>query len=412
MSYLDRAKELAPDIIRDRRQLHLNPELGMDLEETAEYVFNRLTEMGYQPERTGGCGVCAVVGRPGKTLLLRADMDALPMNEESGLPFASKKPGIAHCCGHDLHTAMLLGAAKILKEREAELKGTVKLMFQPGEECLMGARAMIEDGVLENPHVDAAMAFHVNSGVPAGALLLFHGPTAASNDSFTITVKGKGCHGSRPDEGVDPIAIASHIHTALQELQARELKAGEIGVLTVGSIHGGTTFNVIPEEVTMQGTIRTFDNEVRERLRERMQVICEGIAGAFRGSACVSFEPGYAIPMVCNDELADELKSCLTEIFSEKQVRMVEKSFPGSEDFSFIAGAVPSSFIVLGARIDDGEIYGQHHPKVQFNEKCLPVGAASFAYAAMRWLEKHSEEKLGEETNGDQRNGDQTQEEG
>lgn len=389
MSYMDRAKELAPVIVKDRRVLHSKPEVGMNQEHTVDYVYNRLKEMGYEPQRMGG-GVCALAGIPGKTLLLRADMDALPMEEESGLPFASQNPGAAHCCGHDLHTAMLLGAAQILKEHEDELKGTVKLMFQPGEETLCGARAMIDAGILENPGVDAALAFHVNSGVPAGAVLAFQGPTAASSDSFTITVTGKGCHGSRPDEGVDPIAIACHIHTALQELQARELKAGEIGVMTIGSIHGGTTFNVIPEEVKMQGTIRTFDNEVREKLRARMQEICEGVAGAFRGSAKVSFEPAYAVPMVCDRELAAEIKDSLCQLFSEKQVRFVDKSFPGSEDFSFIAQQVPASFLVLGARIGEKEVYGQHHPKVQFNEKCLPVGAAAYAYAAVSWLEKQS----------------------
>lgn len=396
MSYLDRAIELAPGIVKDRRLLHSKPEVGMNLEHTQEYVFNRLTEMGYEPERIGG-GVCALVGRPGKTLLLRADMDALPMEEESGLPFASQNPGAAHCCGHDLHTAMLLGAAQILKEHEDELKGTVKLMFQPGEECLGGARAMIEGGILKNPDVDAAMAFHVNSGVPAGAVLAFKGPTAASSDSFTITVRGKGCHGSRPDEGIDPISIASHIHTALQELQARELKAGEIGVVTIGSIHGGTTFNIIPEEVTMQGTIRTFDNEVREKLRSRLQEICEGVARAFRGSAEVRFEPGYTVPMVCDPKLAEDLKRELTELFSEKQVRFVDKSFPGSEDFAFIAQKVPAAFLVLGARVEGDEVYGQHHPKVQFNEKCLPVGAAAYAYAAAGWLEKQSRQTQEEE---------------
>lgn len=391
MSYLDRARELAPAIVRDRRLLHSKPEVGMKLENTVEYVYNRLKEMGYEPERTGG-GVCVSAGISGKTLLLRADMDALPMEEESGLPFASQNPGAAHCCGHDLHTAMLLGAAQILKEHERELKGTVKLMFQPGEECLRGARAMIDCGILENPKVDAAMAFHVNSTVPAGALLVFQGPTAASSDSFTITVKGRGCHGSRPDEGVDPIAIAGHIHIALQELQARELKAGEIGVLTIGSIHGGTTFNIIPTEVKMQGTIRTFDNGVRETLRTRMQEICEGVAKAFRGSVEVCFEEAYTVPMICDRDLAVEMKNSLCELYSEKQVRFMEKSFPGSEDFAFIAQQVPSVFLVLGARSEENEVYGQHHPKVQFNEKCLPVGAAAYAYAAVSWLEKQSKE--------------------
>lgn len=392
-SYLERSVELAPEIVKHRRRIHSRPETGMDLQQTSGYVYEQLKEMGYQPVLTGGCGVCATVGRPGPVFLLRADMDALPMEEESGLSFSSQNPGAAHCCGHDLHTAMLLGAARILKEHEADLCGTVKLMFQPGEECLLGARAMMDDGILENPHVDAAMAIHVNSGVPAGALLVFHGPTAASNDSFTITVKGKGCHGSRPDEGIDPIAIASHIHTALQELQARELKAGEIGVLTVGSIHGGSTFNVIPDEVTLQGTIRTFDNEVRTMLRSRMEEICKGIAKAFRGESVVLFEPGYAMPMVADETISAQVRDSFYGLFSEKQVRYVSKSFPGSEDFSFIAQKVPSAFVVLGAKIDGDVIYGQHHPKVQFHEKCLPIGAAAYACAAAGWLDQQAKQE-------------------
>lgn len=389
ISYFDKAIEIVPEIVKNRRILHSHPEVGMELKFTTKYVYDQLCEMGYKPEIIGKCGVCATVGKPGKTFLLRGDMDALAINEESGLPFASQNSGVGHCCGHDLHTAMLLGAAKLLKENENQLNGTVKLMFQPGEECLQGARAMIEDGILENPKVDAAMAIHVNSVVPNGALLVFRGPTAASSDNFTVTVIGKGCHGSRPDEGVDPISISCHIHTALQELQARELQAGDIGVLTIGSIHGGTIANAIPNEVKMQGTIRTFNNKVREMLRTRMQEICEGIAKTFRGTVEVHFEPFYSIPMVCDETVASQIKDSFYEIFSEKQIKFIAQSFPGAEDFAFIADKVPTSFVVLGASIGENVKFGQHHPKVQFNEKCLPVGAAAYAQAATSWLKNN-----------------------
>lgn len=384
-TYFERALQLVPELVQHRRAIHQNPEVGLDLPDTARYVFDRLTELGYQPQMVGG-GVCACVGRPGKTFLLRADMDALAMTEDSGLPFSSVRPGAAHCCGHDLHTAMLLGAARLLKEREQELAGTVKLMFQPGEESLTGARAMLEAGILEHPGVDAAMAIHVNSMVPTGALIVFHGPTAASSDNFTLRVTGKGCHGSRPDEGVDPIAISCHIHTALQQLQARELPAGETGVLTVGSIHAGTAHNIIPNDAVMTGTIRTFQNEVREMLRRRLVEISENVAKAFRGSAQVEFSPNYAIPLVCDEGVAAQVRDALGQIFKPDQVRYLAKTFPGAEDFSFVADQVPTSFVVLGAKIGPDAQYGQHHPKVQFNEKCLPIGAAAHAQAATQWL--------------------------
>lgn len=386
MDYLSRAKELAPVLVENRRCLHRHPEIGMDTDYAARYVTARLMEMGYEPYRVGGTGVCATVGKPGKTILLRADMDALPIDEESGLPFASEIPGAAHCCGHDLHTAMLLGAARLLKENEDHLEGTVKLMFQPAEETLEGARAMIDDGLLENPHVDAALGIHVNSKVPAGAILVFHGPTAASQDQFTITVEGKGCHGGRPNEGVDPISIICHIHTALQELQARELAAGEIGVVTVGTISAGTAPNAIPSSATMSGSVRTFDAGVQDMLKERIAQIADGVATAFRGVVTTEFSPRYAIPLVSDEAVSTEVRDALLKIFPEKQVRYIAKSFPGSEDFSFVAERVPTVFTVLGASIGPDAEFGQHHPKVQFNEMCLPLGAAVHAQVATEWL--------------------------
>ena len=387
--YLQRAIELAPELVQHRRTIHQNAEVGLDLPDTVRYVWDRLIEMGYEPKKVGG-GICATVGKPGKVFLLRADMDALPMEEESGLPFASQRPGAAHCCGHDLHTAMLLGAAKLLKERESELQGTVKLMFQPGEECMTGAKSMLAAGLLEGPHVDAGMAIHVNSTVPVGALLVTHGPMAASSDIFTVRVTGKGCHGGRPCDGVDPTSIICHIHTALQEIQARELWPGDIGVLTVGSLHAGSASNVIPNEAEMTGTIRTFDTKVQETICRRLVEISEGIAATFRGSATVEFAPGKAIPMICDDAVANDVNDALLRLFPEKQVHLFSKHFPGSEDFSYITNEIPATFVALGASIGPDVKYGQHHPKVQFNEKCLPVGAAAYAQAATVWLDKHS----------------------
>jgi amidohydrolase len=389
INFFERAVELAPELIKHRRTIHQNAEVGMELPKTSAYVFEQLEKMGYQPKYIAGSGVTAVVGKPGKTILLRADMDALPFKEESGLPFASGDPEAAHCCGHDLHTAMLLGAARLLKENEDSLAGTVKLMFQPGEEVLEGALAMLENGILENPRVDAAMGIHVNSKLPCGALIVFHGPTTASSDSFTIRVTGKGCHGSRPNEGVDPIAIICHIHTALQQLQARELAAGETGVVTVGRLHAGNADNAIPSEAVMGGTIRTFNPEVRRMLLARIPEICENVAKAFRGTAKAEFSPRHAITMVCDEDVSAQVRDALLTIYKPQQVMYLAKHFPGAEDFGFVAEKVPTSFVALGASIGPDAEYGQHHPKVQFNEKCLPVGAAAYAQAAASWLENN-----------------------
>lgn len=390
MDYLNRASEIADKLVEYRRHQHMHPELGMDMEGAVAYVSEALRAIGCTPERVGRSGVVATIGKPGgKVFLLRADMDALPIQEESGLPFASQVPNRAHCCGHDLHTAMLLGAAQLLKEREGELDGMVKLMFQPGEETMEGARDMLEAGVLENPHVDAAMAIHVNSIVPTGRMLVFYGPVCASSDLFSIRVQGRGGHGSRPDETVDPINAACHIHLALQELQARELKAGETGVLTIGSIHGGLAHNVIPDAVEMLGTIRTYNKDVRQMLIQRLKEISEKVADAFRAKAEVIMDNASTIPLVADEQTAARVRDSLREMLPAQQVIYLSKNFPASEDFAYITDRVPSAFVILGAAIKEKPEFGQHHPKVRFDERCLPIGAAAYAQAATQWLNAH-----------------------
>lgn len=238
MSYLQRAQELYDQMVSDRRYLHQHPEVGMELPETTEYVIKRLSEMGCQPQQLGGGVTATVTGNPqGKVFLLRADMDALPMEEKSGLPFASQRSR-AHTCGHDMHTAMLLGAAQMLKEREKELNGTVKFMFQPGEEVLAGAKSMVEAGILENPHVDAAMGAHMIPMIPVGLGGYGTGVVSASSDHLVIQIEGKGGHGAHPHTAVDPINIGVHIHLALQELISREVDPAETVVLTFGKFQG------------------------------------------------------------------------------------------------------------------------------------------------------------------------------
>ena len=263
MSYLQRAQELYEQMVSDRRYLHQHPEVGMELPETTEYVIKRLAEMGCQPQRLGGGVTATVTGNPqGKVFLLRADMDALPMEEKSGLPFASQR-SCAHTCGHDRHTAMLLGAARMLKEREKELNGTVKFMFQPGEEVLAGAKSMVAAGILENPHVDAAMGAHMIPMIPVGFGGYGTGVVSASSDHLVIQIEGKGGHGAHPHTAVDPINIGVHIHLALQELISREVDPAEAVVLTFGKFQGGGAANIIPATAVMEGTLRTFNEELR-----------------------------------------------------------------------------------------------------------------------------------------------------
>lgn len=381
------AQQLRPTLVEDRRALHQMPELGMDLPRTTAYVEGRLRALGLEPQRLGG-GLTACIGpEKGPVFLLRGDMDALEMREESGLPFAATG-SCAHTCGHDLHTAMLLGAAALLKEREAELPGRVKLMFQPAEENLKGAAAMVEAGILQDPPVDAALALHVFPGpMHVGTLAWRQGPALASSDSFRILVQGKAGHGAIPQNAVDPINIAAHILLALQEVNAREVDPQDPLVLTVCTIHGGQLHNSIPATVEMKGSIRAFSNANRALARRRLTEICQGTAAAFRGSCQVEFLAGVA-SLHNQPDLARELAGYTGQIAAlEELPRQM-----GSEDFAEVTQQVPSVFMGIGAGGPE-EIYnraGSHHPAIVFNEEVLPLGAAVLAGCAANWLAAHS----------------------
>ena len=387
------ACDLKQDIIAWRRHFHANPETGTDQPETVAFVCRTLTGFGLEPRELGGGVVCLIEGeRPGKTLLLRADMDALPLDEESGLPFCSKRAGINHACGHDMHTAMLLGAAKILSERRSQICGCVKLMFQPAEELGLGAERMIDAGLLENPKVDAAMGIHMAVALdfPTGTMTLRPGATLASNDMFTITVNGRGSHGARPETAIDPINIICHIHSMLQTINSREITQQEVCVLTIGQISGGQTPNSIPDAASMRGTIRTLRNEDRALARKRLVEIAEGTAATLGGRAEVAFTTG--MPALINDEaMALEMEGYLREMLGDDGVGTIPLRL-GSEDFARVTAAVPGVFMFLsGGSRQEGYTTGSHNPKVLYNEDSLPVGAASHAHCAIRWLENHSD---------------------
>lgn len=396
--FLQEAKNDETQLIKIRHHLHAHPETGFHLSETKAYVKQTLISMGYEPTECGKSGLIALVGgkKPGKVFLIRADMDALPIKEETNLSFSSKNENM-HACGHDMHTTMLLGAAKLLKKHEHEINGTIKFMFQPAEEIFEGSHDMIEHGVLHNPDVDAALMMHVMSGVPipTGTIITCHGGVSApAADYFTICIQGKGCHGSMPNNGIDPVTIAAHIILALQEIQTRELSIFDEAILTIGTIQGGNAANAIPDTVTLSGTIRTYDEKIRHYIKQRVTEIANGLAASFRATANVIF--GSGCPTLQNDK---ELASCtLTYVrellgvqnaFSSNEEKASKSS--GSEDFAYVSHQVPSIMLALAAgEPDKGHFYPLHHPKVTFDENVLSVGSAVYAYTAMRWLEEHS----------------------
>lgn len=387
MDYYKRALELNDETIKNRRYFHMNAEAGLHMPMACVYVMDKLTEYGLVPSRCGE-GVTATVGNGGKVLLLRADMDALPMPEESGLPFACPTGKEAHACGHDFHAAMLLTAAKMLKENEAELKGTVKFMFQPAEETFEGSKNMIEHGILENPKVDAALAYHVSPGQMPVGIYMYNstGTMMYSVDGFHIEIKGKGAHGAYPQNSVDPINIAAHVYFALQSVIAREADPSKACLMTVGKFQAGTAANIIPDTAVLEGTIRTNDKASRELLVHRMKETAIRIAETFGGTAEITMISEVP-PLICNPELTEQIASFMKELTIPGMTPYPGVSASASEDFANIAERVPSTFMYLSAGyMDERGKYSAHNPKVQFNEAVCPIGAACMAYCAERYL--------------------------
>ena len=390
MNYYERALELKDETIANRRHIHKNAETGLDLPKTKAYVMEKLTEYGLEPKDCG-YGVTATLGKGGKVLLLRADMDALPMPEESGEEFACPTGKEAHTCGHDFHAAMLLTAAKMLKEKEDTLEGTIKFMFQPAEETFEGSKNMIENGILENPPVDAALAYHVSPGkMPIGLFMYNDKDTMMySVDGFKITIHGKGSHGAYPHVGVDPINIGVHIHLALQELIARESDPTHSCVLTIGQFAGGTAANIIPETAVLQGTIRTNKPEARELLVRRMKEVAEKTAAVYNGTVDIEMISEVP-PLICNPKLTDVVVGYMQELGIPGLTPYPGISASASEDFAVIAEKVPSTFMYLSAGyLDERGQYPAHHPKAQFNEDVCPIGAACLAHCALQWLKNN-----------------------
>ena len=387
------AAGLQDEITAVRREIHRFPEKGQRLPKTKAFVMEKLREYGYEPKEICESGIVAEISgkQSGRTLLLRADMDALPVEEKAECDFRSENDCM-HACGHDMHTAMLLGAAKLLRQNQDLLQGTVKLVFQPDEEGFTGAKAMLAAGVLENPKVDAGIALHVNSGTPSGMVLCGKGTCMAGCTLFRITVKGKGCHGAMPETGVDPINIAAHIYLALQEIVAREVAAMEPVVVTIGKFQSGDVPNVIPQEAVLEGTIRYMKKEMGEEVLKKIRRICELTAQTFRGTAEVT-ELASAPPLINDRDMAEEISSYTKQIVGENRVYVYENGGMGSEDFASYTYQIPCTYMLLGAGTkEEDPRYGKpmHNEKVVFNEEILQKGAAIHTCCAILWLEARS----------------------
>ncbi len=397
--FLNLANQLQEKLVMYRHHLHAIPELDLSLPRTTAYVKEMLESIGLMPTSVGESGLMVTIGgqRPGKVILIRADMDGLPMKEEADISFASSN-GNMHACGHDLHTSMLLGAAEILKEKEEQLCGTVKLMFQPGEETLHGAKMMLENGILENPKVDAAMMLHVLSGmpIPAGQFVIPEAGEAisASSDWFEIVIHGRGAHGAMPDAAVDPLNVAAHLHLALQGIISREISPIESAVLTIGVMEGGSTNNVIPNIARMKGSVRTFNAVLRDKIETRIHEISTGIGETYHAKADVIYTRGCPEVKV-DSRLNHQMRTTITDTFGASSFIDLTQLIPGgklmgSEDFAFVTQAVPSTSVFITAdNSKEGYSYPMHHPKVMFSDDVLSKGAAVYAAFARDWLESN-----------------------
>lgn len=390
---LEEAKALQDEIVANRRWLHSHPELGHHLTETTAFVKSKLDEIGVEYREICESGLVVLLGnKPGKCIILRADMDALPMPDESGLPFASLNEGAAHTCGHDMHTAMMLAVVKILKAHEDEIEGTIKIMFQPAEEPLTGATAMIEAGLMENPKVDAALTLHVSplAAVPSGTVSVsLPGPALASCDFFRITVSGKGGHGAWPEQGVDPITTAGRIVTALQNIQTREIRASDIMVITYGSIHAGTAPNIIPDSVVIEGSMRTFDDSVRKFGLRRMEEIVSSVAAAFRAEGKVEILGGCA-PLCVDAEFRADVFKYLRDMLGDQAIDKPGGPAMGAEDFANVTSLCTGMQISLsvGSK-EEGHTYPPHNPRAFFKEDPMYIGTAALTCVGLRWLKEH-----------------------
>ncbi len=380
-------------VMEHYRWLHAHPELSGEEKETAAYIAAALRKMGLEPtENVGGYGVTAIIeGKgEGKCIGLRADFDALPIQENTGLPYASRNPGVMHACGHDAHAAMLLGAAYVLNEMRDEFSGKVKLLFQPAEEnsADCGARRMIADGALENPHVDAVIAQHVSGSRATGTMSTKPGALTAASDRFFITIEGKACHASAPHNGVDAVLVGAQVVTALQSIVARNVAPLKSAVLTVGKFNAGDRYNVLAGRCELEGTCRNLDPAVRDMMESRMESIIKGVCEGMGAAYTFQYIRGYS-PTINNEELYQLWKETADELLGEENVKRQENADLGGEDFSFFAAQVPGIYYWLGCRFPDGKTLPVHNEKFQPNTDSFAVGQRVMLTTALKYLARN-----------------------
>ena len=385
------ANNIKDELIEIRRTLHQYPELGFEETNTSKFIKDFLTREGIEFKEFAGTGVCGVIkgtkeGVNNKVIGLRADIDGLPMQDKKSCSYASKVTGKMHACGHDGHTTILLGVAKLLNKNKDKFNGIVKLIFEPAEETTGGARVMIEEGVLTNPTVDVMCGLHVEETLDAGMIMVRRGTVNAASNPFNITIKGSGGHGAYPDTAIDPIVMASHVVTSLQSIVSREIKPVNPTVVTIGSIHGGTAQNIIPNEVKLGGIIRTMTNEDREFAKVRLKEIVNGICTTFRGSAEIEIEESY--PCLYNDDnMVKILEDSAKNIIGAENVKVQKNPKLGVESFAYFANEVPSVFYFLGIRNEaKGIIHPAHNSLFDIDEDALPIGVAIQCEVAMNYL--------------------------
>ena len=389
----DEARAVLADAVALRRRIHANPELGLELPETRQAVLEALEGLDLdlrESRETSGVVATLRGARPGPTILLRADMDALPMREETGLDFASKREGSMHACGHDAHVAMLAGAARLLGRRRDALAGNVKLLFQPGEEGYAGARILIGEGLLDDePRVASAFAIHVDPLLPIGVVATRPGPMMAATDIFSIDLSGRGGHASMPHQTVDSIPVACEIVTALQALVSRRADAFDPVVLSVTRIQAGPTHNVIPATAQLLGTFRSISEKARSEVREGIERVARGVAAAHQVEVQVHQLPGY--PVTVNDaEFAGFVRQVATDLVGEPGVVDMRAPVMGAEDFSYILERVPGAMVFLGVRPTRGEASPIHSNRMVLEESAMATGIALHAAIALRYLEGQS----------------------
>lgn len=384
-------EEILPGVVADRRHLHANPELAFEEYQTAKFVAERLEALGVEDirigvGRTGVTGLIRGNRGDGKVVMLRADMDALPILEENDADYCSTVDGKMHACGHDAHTAMLLGTTRLLMDLRDQFAGTVKVLFQPAEEVPPGgAIEMIRDGALDDPNVDAVFGLHVAAELESGKIGVRSGAASAGSDRFRITVQGKGGHAARPNDAIDPVVVGAHIVTAFQTLVSRETDPTQAAVVTVGSIVAGDAFNVIPDTAEIKGTIRTLGPEVRARMEERLPELARGIGAAMRADVNVQFIKGYP-GMVNDEEMSDVVRQAATDVVGADNV-VESKTGLGGEDFAYFLLERPGCFFRVGTRNEERNIvYGHHHPKFDVDEDGMAPGIATTVQTVLNYL--------------------------